>query len=98
MSSCQIHRPPVTTTDASSKLHCPGVVDRIPARDPARPIKGMKLAHDPSTDKKLSSTEKKTLKPQYKTFAGVRKLYYTIHDCEGGGTSSDFREMRRKIG
>ncbi|KAI0123122.1 hypothetical protein BJ170DRAFT_126105 [Xylariales sp. AK1849] len=66
-------------TDSSSTSRRPGVADRIPARDPDRQIKGMKCTHDPLLDKKLSSTEKKTMKPKYKTFGSVRKLYYNIY-------------------
>ncbi|KAK5630728.1 hypothetical protein RRF57_006443 [Xylaria bambusicola] len=46
----------------------PSVAKRLPARDPNRTIQGMRCIHDPSTDKTLSSTEKKTMKPKYKAF------------------------------
>ncbi|KAI0873604.1 hypothetical protein GGS24DRAFT_462767 [Hypoxylon argillaceum] len=46
----------------------PSVVKRLPARDPNRAIQGMRCTHDPSTDKTLSSTDKKTMKPKYKAF------------------------------
>ncbi|KAI1338999.1 hypothetical protein F5Y15DRAFT_89286 [Xylariaceae sp. FL0016] len=45
-----------------------GVAERLPARDLNRTIKGVKCIHDPSTDKTLSSTDRKTLKPKYKNF------------------------------
>ncbi|KAJ8124802.1 hypothetical protein O1611_g8838 [Lasiodiplodia mahajangana] len=46
----------------------PSVVKRLPARDPNRTTQGMKCTHDPSTDKTLSSAEKKSMKPKYKAF------------------------------
>ncbi|KAI3334858.1 hypothetical protein F4824DRAFT_466158 [Ustulina deusta] len=46
----------------------PSVVKRLPARDPNRTTQGMRCVHDPSTDKTLSSVEKKTMKPKYKAF------------------------------
>ncbi|KAK8067197.1 hypothetical protein PG997_013944, partial [Apiospora hydei] len=54
-----------TTSTSSSSAHRHGIVDRIPARDPARQIKGIKRTHDPLTDKKLSSTDRKPQKPVY---------------------------------
>ncbi|CAJ2507767.1 Uu.00g089530.m01.CDS01 [Anthostomella pinea] len=53
-----------TTVAMASTL--PSVTKRLPARDPNRTITGVKCVHDPSTDKKLSSTERKTIKPKYK--------------------------------
>ncbi|KAI2473754.1 histone H3-K4 methyltransferase Set1 [Annulohypoxylon bovei var. microspora] len=44
----------------------PGVVKRLPARDPNLAIKGTKCTHDPLTDKSLSSSDRKTMKPKYK--------------------------------
>ncbi|KAI1106120.1 histone H3-K4 methyltransferase Set1 [Jackrogersella minutella] len=44
----------------------PGVIKRLPARDPSLAIKGTKCIHDPLTDKSLSSSDKKTMKPKYK--------------------------------
>ncbi|KAI1355050.1 hypothetical protein F5Y01DRAFT_272177 [Xylaria sp. FL0043] len=46
----------------------PSVVKRLPARDPNRTTQGMRCVHDPATDKTLSSTEKKNMKPKYKAF------------------------------
>ncbi|KAJ2974377.1 hypothetical protein NUW58_g8676 [Xylaria curta] len=46
----------------------PSVVKRLPARDPNRTTQGMRCIHDPSTDKTLSSAEKKSMKPKYKAF------------------------------
>ncbi|KAI1131960.1 hypothetical protein F5Y10DRAFT_284943 [Nemania abortiva] len=46
----------------------PSVVKRLPARDPNRTSQGMRCSHDPSTDKTLSSAEKKFMKPKYKAF------------------------------
>ncbi|KAI0167071.1 histone H3-K4 methyltransferase Set1 [Hypoxylon sp. FL1284] len=43
-----------------------GAAQRPPARDPNLAIKGTKCIHDPSTDKRLSSSERKTMKPKYK--------------------------------
>ncbi|ORY72009.1 uncharacterized protein BCR38DRAFT_405023 [Pseudomassariella vexata] len=57
---------PTETTSTSHRRS--GVADRILARDPARQIKGLKCSHDPLSDKKLSSTERKTMKPTYKPF------------------------------
>ncbi len=65
----------------------PSVVKRLPARDPNRTTQGMRCVHDPSTDKTLSSVEKKTMKPKYKAFGSVREpiLYYTtLVGGEGG--------------
>ncbi|KAI1261261.1 hypothetical protein F5Y18DRAFT_402354 [Xylariaceae sp. FL1019] len=50
----------LTTTPTSAK--------RPPARDTTRSTLGTKCTHDPSTDKTLSSSEKKSMKPKYKTF------------------------------
>ncbi|KAI8633105.1 hypothetical protein F5Y19DRAFT_416547 [Xylariaceae sp. FL1651] len=46
----------------------PSVAKRLPARDPSRTTQGMRCIHDPSTDKSLSSVERKSMKPKYKTF------------------------------
>ncbi|KAK8110593.1 histone-lysine N-methyltransferase- H3 lysine-4 specific [Apiospora kogelbergensis] len=56
----------ITTSTSSSSSHRNGIVDRIPARDPARQIKGTKRTYDPLTDKLLSSTDRKSKKPVYK--------------------------------
>ncbi|KAK8857194.1 Histone-lysine N-methyltransferase H3 lysine-4 specific [Apiospora arundinis] len=56
----------ITTSTSSSSSHRHGIVDRIPARDPARQIKGTKRTYDPLTDKNLSSTDRKSKKPVYK--------------------------------
>ncbi|KAI1115852.1 hypothetical protein F5Y14DRAFT_440340 [Nemania sp. NC0429] len=45
-----------------------GAVKRLPTRDPSRTTQGMRCAHDPSIDKSLSSTERKSNKPKYKAF------------------------------
>ncbi|KAF3064298.1 Histone-lysine N-methyltransferase, H3 lysine-4 specific [Daldinia childiae] len=55
---------PTMATGSSSSL--PSAVKRLPARDPNLTIKGTKCIHDPSTDKSLSSSDRKTLKPKYK--------------------------------
>lgn len=63
-----------------------GVVDRIPARDPARKMQGTKRTYDPLTDKTISSNERKTRKPAYKTFGSVCNQYYNdIYKCLEGG-------------
>jgi histone-lysine N-methyltransferase SETD1 len=74
----------IPTTDSPSTSRRAGVADRIPARDPTRRIQGMKCTYDPLLDKKSSSSEKKTMKPTYKTFGSVRKLYYNISVSVGG--------------
>ncbi|KAI0547314.1 hypothetical protein F4679DRAFT_555010 [Xylaria curta] len=56
------------TAAMKSSATPPSVVKRLPARDPNRPIQGMRCIHDPSTDKSLSSVEKKSMKPKYKAF------------------------------
>ncbi|KAI1462196.1 histone H3-K4 methyltransferase Set1 [Annulohypoxylon moriforme] len=53
-----------TTTGPLSSVT--GVVKRLPARDPNLAIKGTKCVHDPLTDKSLSSSDRKTMKPKYK--------------------------------
>ncbi|KAI0119220.1 histone H3-K4 methyltransferase Set1 [Daldinia grandis] len=55
---------PTAATGSSSSL--PSAVQRLPVRDPNLTIKGAKCIHDPSTDKSLSSSDRKTLKPKYK--------------------------------
>ncbi|KAL7625446.1 histone methyltransferase set1 [Parahypoxylon ruwenzoriense] len=55
-----------STTVTASLSNFPGVADRISARDSNRAIKGEKCIHDPSTDKSLSSSDRKTMKPKYK--------------------------------
>ncbi|KAI1490322.1 hypothetical protein F5X96DRAFT_552830 [Biscogniauxia mediterranea] len=57
-----------STTAAELLSNLPGVAERLPARDPSRPVQGIKCIHDPSTDKNLSSSERKILKPKYKSF------------------------------
>ncbi|KAI0490728.1 hypothetical protein F4859DRAFT_458988 [Xylaria cf. heliscus] len=56
------------TTAMKSSATPPSVVKRLPARDPNRPTQGMRCIHDPSTDKTLSSVDKKSMKPKYKAF------------------------------
>ncbi|KAH9910032.1 hypothetical protein F4778DRAFT_30825 [Xylariomycetidae sp. FL2044] len=46
----------------------PGVLKRLPARDPHRPIKGNICTHDPTIDKSLTANDRKIVKPKYKTF------------------------------
>ncbi|KAI1199549.1 hypothetical protein F5X97DRAFT_117870 [Nemania serpens] len=46
----------------------PSAVKRLPTRDPNRTTQGMKCTHDPSIDKTLSSTERKSMRPKYKAF------------------------------
>ncbi|KAI2641819.1 histone H3-K4 methyltransferase Set1 [Hypomontagnella submonticulosa] len=54
-------------TKASGSLSSlPGAAKRPPARDPNLSIRGTKCIHDPSTDKSLSSSDRKTMKPKYK--------------------------------
>ncbi|KAI1075232.1 histone H3-K4 methyltransferase Set1 [Whalleya microplaca] len=68
------HATPSSTTmvtmvaDSLSNIH--GVAERPPARDLTRTILGIKCMHDPSTDKSLSSADRKTInvKPKYKNF------------------------------
>ncbi|KAK6952280.1 histone methyltransferase set1 [Daldinia eschscholtzii] len=55
---------PIMAAGSSSSL--PSAVKRLPVRDPNLTIKGTKCIHDPSTDKSLSSSDRKTLKPKYK--------------------------------
>ncbi|KAI0012836.1 histone H3-K4 methyltransferase Set1 [Xylariaceae sp. FL0662B] len=55
-----------TTMVTDSLSSFPGVAEHPPARDPTRTIMGIKCMHDPSTDKSLSSTDRKTMKPKYK--------------------------------
>ncbi|KAI0472019.1 hypothetical protein GGR56DRAFT_102572 [Xylariaceae sp. FL0804] len=60
---------PSSSVAAANSLIAPnGVAERPPARDPNRAVKGIRCLHDPSTDKSLSSAERKTLKPKYKNF------------------------------
>ncbi|GAP87672.1 putative histone-lysine N-methyltransferase [Rosellinia necatrix] len=59
--------PSLTAAMQPSAAH-PGVVKRLPARDPNRTVQGMRCVHDPSTDKSLSPAERKSMKPKYKVF------------------------------
>ena len=52
----------------------PAAVERVPARDPYRSVKCVKLTYDPLVDASLSSSEKKKAKPIYKEFGLVRAL------------------------
>ncbi|OTB05802.1 hypothetical protein M426DRAFT_125190 [Hypoxylon sp. CI-4A] len=80
----------ITVTGPLSKL--PSVAKRLPARDPNLTIKGTKCIYDPSTDKNLSSNDRKTMKPRYKNIGLVCTQYtntrtaisYTYMDREGG--------------
>ncbi|KAH7033319.1 uncharacterized protein B0I36DRAFT_321197 [Microdochium trichocladiopsis] len=42
--------------------------ERPPARDPARHVLGQRLIHDHPSDKSMSSTDRKNVKPRYKEF------------------------------
>ncbi|KAK7757248.1 histone methyltransferase set1 [Diatrype stigma] len=57
-----------STNSATASSQPTLVAGRPPARDPHRPIKGIKCIHDPSTDKTLSAADRKTMKPKYKNF------------------------------
>ncbi|RYP29062.1 hypothetical protein DL767_006924 [Monosporascus sp. MG133] len=57
-----------STSSATASSQPPRFAERPPARDPNRPIKGIKCIHDPSTDKTLSSADRKTMKPRYQNF------------------------------
>ncbi|KAI3323113.1 hypothetical protein HD806DRAFT_497992 [Xylariaceae sp. AK1471] len=56
------------TAAMKSSATPPSTVKRLPARDPNRTIQGMRCIHDPSTDKSLSSQDRKTMKPEYQPF------------------------------
>lgn len=74
-----------STADSASISRRTGAASRVPARDPTRQTQGTRRTYDPLLDKKLSSAERKTAKPTYKTFGAVRDLYYNIHmSLEGG--------------
>ncbi|OTB16895.1 hypothetical protein K445DRAFT_316409 [Daldinia sp. EC12] len=77
---------PIMAAGSSSSL--PSAVKRLPVRDPNLTIKGTKCIHDPSTDKSLSSSDRKTLKPKYKNIGLVRIIY----NMDRGGASSVLRE------
>ncbi|RYC57799.1 hypothetical protein CHU98_g8412 [Xylaria longipes] len=64
------------TAAMKSSATPPSVVKRLPARDPNRSTQGMRCIHDPSTDKSLSSMEKKSMKPKYKAFGSGSWLDY----------------------
>jgi [histone H3]-lysine4 N-trimethyltransferase SETD1 len=77
------------TAAMKSSATPPGVIKRLPARDPNRPIQGMKSSlYDASLDRTLSSSssERRNAKPQYKHFGSVREpiLHYTISAVKGG--------------
>jgi len=77
------------TAAMKSSATPPSVIKRLPARDPNRPIQGMKSSqYDASLDRTLSSSssERRNAKPQYKPFGSVREpiLHYTIHVVKGG--------------
>ncbi|KAI1776103.1 histone H3-K4 methyltransferase Set1 [Hypoxylon cercidicola] len=57
---------PSSTAATKPSSSIPGVAERPPARDPNLVIKGLKCIYDPSTDKSLSSSERKTAEPKYK--------------------------------
>ncbi|RYO84384.1 hypothetical protein DL762_004252 [Monosporascus cannonballus] len=57
-----------STSSTTASSQPPRLTERPPARDPSRPIKGIKCIHDPSTDKTLSSVDRKTMKPRYQNF------------------------------
>jgi len=46
-------------------------VDRIPARDPGRAVKGVRCTHDPLLDKAVSTTDKRKARPTYKEWGSV---------------------------
>lgn len=49
----------------------PGVAERVPARDPSRPIQCIKCIYDPVLDTSLSSSERRKAKPLYKEYGLV---------------------------
>ncbi|KAK4177626.1 putative histone-lysine N-methyltransferase, H3 lysine-4 specific [Triangularia setosa] len=69
--------------DTSSVL--PSVPERMPARDPSRPIQCVVCTYDPLMDKKLSSGERMKTKPKYKEFGLV--CTPDTHILEGGASS-----------
>ena len=69
----------------------PDGTERVPIRDPSRPVVCTICTYDPLLDKKISSSEKKKAKPIYKDFGLVRTLNNTSawrgerHLCEPFG-------------
>ncbi len=55
----------------NASVHDTAVVERMPARDPSRSIKCIRLTYEPLLDKSLSSSDKKKAKPIYKEFGLV---------------------------
>ncbi len=55
----------------NASVHDTTVVERVPARDPSRSIKCIKLTYEPGLDKSLSSSDRKKAKPIYKEFGLV---------------------------
>ena len=55
----------------NASVHDTTVVERVPARDPSRSIKCIKLTYEPVLDKSLSSSDRKKAKPIYKEFGLV---------------------------
>ncbi|KAI1765552.1 histone H3-K4 methyltransferase Set1 [Hypoxylon sp. FL1150] len=56
---------PSSTAATKPSYSIPGVARRPPARDPTLAIKGTKCIYDPSTDKSLSSSERKNMQPKH---------------------------------
>lgn len=83
-----------STSIAGRLSSAPGAAKRLPARDPNLSIKGTKCIHDPLTDKSLSSSDRKTLKPKYKNIGLVRIQHTISYTSMGrGGASSDLHEI-----
>ncbi|KAI2623283.1 histone H3-K4 methyltransferase Set1 [Hypoxylon sp. NC1633] len=57
---------PASSVPAAVAAAVAAAAGRPPARDPNLTIKGTKLIYDPSTDKSLSTSERKNMKPKYK--------------------------------
>ncbi len=64
---------------------CRAVVERVPARDPSRAVKGISCTYDPLLDKKLSSSDKRKARPTYKEFGLVCTLAILFAASGRGG-------------
>ena len=53
--------------------------NRIPARDPARQVKGLRCTYDPLCDRSLDKMAKKDAKPKFKEFGSVRHIYMILY-------------------
>lgn len=58
--------------------------ERVPARDTTRQVLGQRLIIDQTSDKSISSNDRKNVKPRYREFGAVRTQYNILYRWRRG--------------